>query len=132
MEAAAVEVHDHLTAIVFPALEILEVAAEPDVIVEEAHHARTQIPAEHIVVRLHVGKCAAVNLRAEKADTSGPEGTDAAAVRPTDRNADDDVAHQVDDAVIAELRLGPEEARVPAEVELAAKSAGAHPARIHT
>src|SRR6185295_8132574 len=47
-----------------------------------------------------------------------------------DRDADDQVAHEVHHAVVAEVVLRAEEARAPAEVELAADDALTHRAGV--
>ena len=48
-----------------------------------------------------------------------------------DRHAEDDVAHEIDDGVVAEVVLRAEEARAVAEVEFAADDARAHGAGVH-
>src|SRR5262249_43558996 len=76
------------------------------------------------------GEIATIDLGPDEAEAAAHERADAGAVRTADRHADDDVAHQVDDAVIAEVALRAEEARAPAEVQFAADDAGAHRARV--
>src|SRR5204862_5989111 len=80
----------------------------------------------------HAGQRSAVNLRPNEAETAGEERPDAGAARTADRHADNDVAHQVDDAVAAEVVLRSEEAGAEAEAQLAADHAVAHATRVHT
>src|SRR5262245_44055848 len=91
---------------VLEAPQILDVAAHAEVIIEVAHHACAQVPAEHVVRRGNVegaGEASAVNLRADQTEAAGHEGPDTGAARAADWHADDYIAHQVDDAVVAEV-----------------------------
>src|SRR5262245_885177 len=115
---------------VLEAAQVLEVAAQADMIIEEAHHARARIPAEHVVRGRNVGKRSAVDLRAQQPDTARDEGSHAAAVSAADRDADHHVAHQVDHAVVAKVGFGAEEARSPAEVHFATDDALPHRAGV--
>src|SRR5262249_1088238 len=72
-----------------------------------------------------------VELSANETAATDQIRPDAAASRSANRHADDDVADQVDHAVIAELSGRPEETRVVAEVHFAADDAVAHGARAH-
>src|SRR5581483_10208761 len=115
---------------VLEAADVLHVAAQPEVIVEVAHHAGPRIPAPLVVRGGDVRERAAIDLRPQPARAGRHERTNARAVRPADRNADDEVGHEVDDGVVAEVAVGAEEARAVAEVELSADDARAHPANV--
>ena len=67
MNLVAVEVDRSLSVVqILEAARVAQVAAQADVIVEEAHHAGAGVPAEHVVRRGTRGQRAAVNLRAER------------------------------------------------------------------
>ena len=71
---------------------------------------------------------AAVDLRTDKAEAADDVRPNAAAMRATDGNADDQVAHQVHDGVAAEVALRAEEARAPSEVRFTADDPRTHAA----
>src|SRR6185436_15289857 len=126
VEAARIEVDVGRRAVVLERAQVAQVAAQTEVLVEESHHAKAGVPAEVVARRADREKNPTVNLRANEAETGGDVRSDAAAMRAADRNADDQVAHHVDDAVGAEIRAGPKEARAVSEVDLAAEYAAAH------
>jgi len=104
-------------------------ASEADMVVEVSHDAHARIPAEHVRGRggseeVRIGH--AVDLRADEAQATDNVRPDTFALSAADRHADDDVAHQVQDAVIAEVVLRAEEARVVPEVHFPAHDASAH------
>ena len=116
------------------AAQIADLTTQPDVIVEESHHARARVPPEHVVRRSgpeEVRVTHAVELRTDEADAADYVRPQALTVRTTNGHADDHVAHEVQHAVVAEVGLRAEEARVIAEVDFAADHAGSHSARAH-
>ena len=100
-------------------------------IVEVAHHAATSVPAEHVVRRRYRRDRAAVDLGTDETESTDDIRSHARAVGAADRNPDDEVTHQVHDGVVAEVALGPEEARAPAEVRFAADDPGTHSTSAH-
>src|SRR6266545_7512907 len=128
MEVSWIEIEARRRAVVLDVPQITHVAAQADVIREIPHHARAGIPAEVVARRADARNRSAVDLRAQQPDARGDERPDTGPVRAANRHADDHVAHHVDDAVVAEVGVGPEEARAVTEVELAADDARAHPA----
>src|SRR5206468_4061436 len=90
----------------------------------------------HVVRRAdvaeHAGQRAAIDLRPNESEASGQERPDTGAARSAERHADNDVAHEIDHAVAAEVVRRPEEAGTEAERELTADNAFPHSARVHT
>ena len=62
---------------ILEAPEVLDVAAQPEVIAEVAHHARPSIPSKVVRRRAHACDRAAVDLRAKQPDAPRDERTDA-------------------------------------------------------
>src|SRR5437762_11208761 len=115
---------------VLEAAQIPHVATQTDVVVEIAHHTCAQVPARHVVRRVDVVE--PVNLRPNEAEPTRHERSYSGPTRATHWHADNDVAHEIDHAVVAENAFRSEEAGTEAEVELTTDNALAHPAGIHT
>src|SRR5256885_3984293 len=126
MEVARLETDRGAVAGVIQRSQIANVAAQADVVREVAHQTSARVPAEIVVRRTDRGDRPAIDLRTDKAESCGCVRTETGATRAADRNADDHIAHQIQHAVVAEVARVAEEARTPAEVELAADDAFAH------
>src|SRR5579864_6442183 len=116
---------------VLEAAEIPDVSAQTDVLVQIAHDAATGIPTQLIVRGGDAREGPAVDLRAQQADAPRHERLHGGHVPPTDRHANDDVAHEIDDGVVAEVVLRAEEAWAVPEIELTAENAVAHGTGVH-
>src|SRR5262245_21377765 len=127
----AVEIEHGIASLqILESARVAQIAAQADVLREEAHHAAAEIPTEDVVGRADARERCAVNLRAHEAKAAGQERADARAMSAADRNADDQIAHEIDDRVVPEVVLSAPEARAVAEGQLAADDPGAHPSGI--
>src|SRR5205814_2285767 len=104
------ETRDILIAGHFPHLPrvfALLMTTQSHVSVEVPHHAGTEIPAEHVVRRADVGDRArqrsAIDLGPDQPHATGQERPDSGAAGSTNRHAHDDVAHEIEHAVAAEV-----------------------------
>src|SRR5690348_14213390 len=88
--------------------EVAEVAANADVIVEESHRAHAEVVAEAVVRRRNVKGRSAVDLRPDQTKAARDKRTEAGPEGAADGDPDDDVPHQIDDAVVAEIGFGSE------------------------
>src|SRR5262249_17474925 len=105
------------------------VAAQSHMLIEVTHHAGAKVPSKHVRRRKGCEDGAVpFDLRADETEAADHIRPDAGTVRPADRYADDDVAHQIEHAVVAEVVVRPEETRIPPEVYFAADDPCAHSA----
>src|SRR5262249_55413969 len=109
--------------------EIAHVNTCTDVIGEESHRARTQVPSPVVVVGFHA---AHLEMRANESEAAGYVGPDPAAVRSANRHAHDQVAHQIELVIAADVCVISEEIRVEAEARFATDDTRAHAAGVHT
>src|SRR2546427_3338040 len=129
MERAEVDVVNLAVAAQVP--EVAHIAAQPDVLREESHHAGASVHPGLVVRKLdHRVADATGDLRSHEPGPDRDVRTHAFAMRAAHRYADDEVAHDVHDVVGAERAFVAEEARRVAEVELRTDDAGAHRAGV--
>src|SRR6266545_5110406 len=126
MEVARIEVDVGRRAVVLDVPQIPHIAAHAEMVGEEPHHTAARVPAKVVIRGTDGRNRPAVDLRTEQPEPSRGVRSDAAAARAADGHTNDEIAHHVNDAVVAEVVRGPEEARAPAEVELCADDALSH------
>src|SRR5215471_1413966 len=71
-------------------------------------------------------------MRANESEAAGHVRPEPAAVRSTNRHADDQVAHQIELVIAADVCVISEEIRVEAEARFATDDTRAHAAGVHT
>src|SRR5258706_1598159 len=127
MEVARIEVDiGHRRAVVLDVPQIPHVAAHAEMVGEEPHNTAARVPAKVVIRGTDGRNRPAVDLRTEQSEPSRDVRSDAAATGAADGHTNDEIAHPINDAVVAKVVRRAEEARAPAEVELRADDALAH------
>src|SRR5688572_19474062 len=109
--------------------DVADVAAQPEDVIEEPHHAAANVETELVAVDFE--RLVRVGVLLYESDAGKAEGPDAAAPLTTDGDPEDDIAHRREDVArtgeIHVIIVGFEELRRELEIAFDADDARSHP-----